>query len=310
MENFHDPAKAARDFLTLVKLWHTVDGLYIWEFVTTLDYEWSVFRGHRRYLWTIWVYSLTRMATLLAVIINMIGVDVSRSMNCQAQVTSELVFAVTACASASLLIVMRTIAIWERNRIVSIVAVGAWLTNVSFLIYNMVKLRSSWAPAQNTCYVVNTDTSKPTILCYLITDIILLLVMLLGLFRLRFEGGMFGLGRLLWRQGILWLLLATIAEVPPSVFILLNLNESWNLMFQTPYMVTMSIAATRMYRSLTNFDSSDITQDAPTFYTASTAKPISTMPIQLNRMEVTVHKHSEQYPNMYSSKDEQSYDEP
>jgi hypothetical protein len=28
-----------------------------WEFVTTLDYEWSVFRRRRQYLWTIWVSS-------------------------------------------------------------------------------------------------------------------------------------------------------------------------------------------------------------------------------------------------------------
>ena len=26
-----------------------------WEFVTTLDYEWSVIRGHRPFRWTIWV---------------------------------------------------------------------------------------------------------------------------------------------------------------------------------------------------------------------------------------------------------------
>src|SRR5579863_3789960 len=26
-----------------------------WEFVTTLDYEWRVFRGHLPYRWTIWV---------------------------------------------------------------------------------------------------------------------------------------------------------------------------------------------------------------------------------------------------------------
>ena len=26
-----------------------------WEFFTTLDYEWMVFRGHIRYRWTIWV---------------------------------------------------------------------------------------------------------------------------------------------------------------------------------------------------------------------------------------------------------------
>ncbi len=26
-----------------------------WEFVATLDYEWSIIRGHRPYRWTIWV---------------------------------------------------------------------------------------------------------------------------------------------------------------------------------------------------------------------------------------------------------------
>ena len=26
-----------------------------WEFLTTLDYEWSVIRGHRPFRWTIWV---------------------------------------------------------------------------------------------------------------------------------------------------------------------------------------------------------------------------------------------------------------
>jgi hypothetical protein len=29
--------------------------IFSWEFVTTLDYEWSVFRRHRPFRWTIWV---------------------------------------------------------------------------------------------------------------------------------------------------------------------------------------------------------------------------------------------------------------
>ena len=27
-----------------------------WEYVTTLDFEWSVIRRHQRYRWTIWVH--------------------------------------------------------------------------------------------------------------------------------------------------------------------------------------------------------------------------------------------------------------
>jgi hypothetical protein len=97
MVNYRDPAKVARDICTfalssvsetwrsssfsifftgtVVKLWHTVDGLFMWvfpvtktykphvaypsifswEFFTTLDYEWSVFRRRRPYQWSIWV---------------------------------------------------------------------------------------------------------------------------------------------------------------------------------------------------------------------------------------------------------------
>jgi hypothetical protein len=87
--------------------------------------------------------------------------------------------------------------------------------------------------------VPNLHISKLNILVTLATDIILLLIMFFGLLRLGFhERSAFGLGRLLWKQvgryfslavvffayivvrihkGVTWLLVATIAEVPPAV---------------------------------------------------------------------------------------------
>jgi hypothetical protein len=65
-------------------------------------------------------------------------------------------------------------------------------------------------PNQGACGVSNTGSSKPTLLSYPITDIVLLFMMLLGLFRLRLEGGMFNLGRLLWRQVWFSLLLISV----------------------------------------------------------------------------------------------------
>jgi hypothetical protein len=34
---------------------------YSWEFITNLDYEWDIIRGHRTHSWTIWVCSDTRI---------------------------------------------------------------------------------------------------------------------------------------------------------------------------------------------------------------------------------------------------------
>ena len=90
------------------------------------------------------------------------------------------------------------------------------------------------------CGVPNLHISELNILVTLATDIILLLIMFFGLLRLGFhERGTFGLGRLLWKQvsywcfslvlvfsaymtihirkSVIWLLVATIAEVLPAV---------------------------------------------------------------------------------------------
>jgi len=93
MVNFNDPVVISRDFFAAVKLWHTAYGLYIWEFFTTLNYEWSVIRGRRPYRWTIWLYSLTRVATLVSAINVMIGFDTARPINCQLWVTFSLMSA-------------------------------------------------------------------------------------------------------------------------------------------------------------------------------------------------------------------------
>jgi hypothetical protein len=256
MTNYNDPLVLEADFWALVKFWHALDGLYIWEFVTTLDYEWSVIQKRRPYRWTIWLYSLTRVATLMALITNMIGFDVDRQINCQLWVIFELIFSYTAFASASLLIVLRVIAIWNRNKIVSAISLAIWATNVGFLIHGITRLQGTWSPLTSTCLVPNTRASELNIIVSLITDSLLLIIMLIGLFRWRFEeGNTSSFGRLLWTQGIIWLFLATIAYVPPVVVIALNLNAPFNLMFQTPALITMSIAATRLYRSLSDFNS-------------------------------------------------------
>jgi hypothetical protein len=90
--------------------------------------------------------------------------------------------------------------------------------------------------------VLDIHSTKLNTITTLVTDIALLLIMLIGLLRLGFhEPGVYGLGRLMWRQvrvsallaspsrgslfadtlplrkGIVWLFLATIAEIPPVV---------------------------------------------------------------------------------------------
>jgi len=134
MVNFHDPIVITKDRLAVLKLWHVMAGLYIWEVVTTLDYEWSVLRGHRPYRWTIWIYCLTRVAALTAITLNLISDNVMSRFNCEIEIIFELIFGYLAFATASLLIVLRIIVIWNKKKIIIAIATILWVINVALII--------------------------------------------------------------------------------------------------------------------------------------------------------------------------------
>ncbi|KAH9956525.1 hypothetical protein BC827DRAFT_752812 [Russula dissimulans] len=306
MVNFRDPAEIAQDQLAVTKLWHAMAGLYMWEFVTTLGYEWSIIRGHRPYRWTIWIYSLTRVAALMGVILSLVGDDVTAPYNCEIENIFQFGFGYLAVASASLLMVLRIIAIWNKNRIITAVVITVWMINVLFLIYGITQIRATWTPDESTCSVLNIESNKSNVIVTFSTDIVLLVIMLIGLLRLGFhERSTFGgIGHLLWRQGLIWLLIATLAEVPPAVFICLNLNDPYNFMFTITSMVSMSIAATRTHRQLADFLSvrNDFPNNPDRFQKnrlTLSSKPASFFP--QNHMGMAIHTARERYQTPLSS---------
>ena len=60
------------------------------------------------------------------------------------------------------------------------------------------QVRAGWVPELSACGVLNPDSFKLSITSMFITDIVLLVIMLVGLLRLRLHN--FGLGELLWKQ--------------------------------------------------------------------------------------------------------------
>jgi len=311
MVNYHDPAVIVQDSLVAIKLWHTVSGLYIWEFFATLDYEWSVIRGRRPYRWTIWIYSLARVAALGSIILGFILVNNTRPINCQAAYSIDVVLSLLSMSASSLLIAFRAIAVWNRNRIVVAIAIAVWGIDNALLIQCAARLRFAWAPVQQTCLPENTDISTLNLIAMLVTDVTLLVIMLVGLIRLsHHDGGAFGLTQLLWRQGVIWLALATAAEVPPVVFIILNLNDPLNVMFQPPSWITMVIAATRMHRSLVDFahESTHVVstykspQDSSLLVADSKLTP--TVSIPLDQMEMDVHSVVSEHPTPQMGNDD------
>jgi len=260
-----------------VMLRHVFYGVFFWEFFTTLDYEWKVIRGRIPYRWTIWIYSVSRLACFVALIISAVRINATTPFNCQVLVSLDLVFASLAFAAASLLIVLRISAIWNRNKDVMALATSVWAINIGFLIQDAVLSRTIHSSLKLlipplSCMVEDSLSNRLVLISMAATDIILLLIMLMGLLRMRHDGyATFGLAQLLWKQGVIWILLATLVEIPPAISALLNLavrdTAVTYLMafrpqgFGLPTFVTMIIAATRMHRSLVVFATPDDVTD-------------------------------------------------
>jgi len=123
-----------------VKLLHVCAGVYIWEFVTTLDFEWEVYTGRRPWRWSFIVYVTTRVLALLCFIISLVGFNLEREFSCNAWLRIVLFTAWFAASSASLLLVLRGVAIWGRDIRIVILTGSFWLVNLAGALYALTRL--------------------------------------------------------------------------------------------------------------------------------------------------------------------------
>ncbi|KAH9961993.1 hypothetical protein BGW80DRAFT_1563901 [Lactifluus volemus] len=260
MVNWTDPVVLFDDYLALIKLDHALAGIYIWETVFTAGFELDVLRRKRPYRWTIWLYLGTRYTALLGFILFLIETDASGSkFPCQPLEIMTFASAYISWAFASLIIVLRVIAIWNRNVSVSFLATATRFM-ISFFISHLKGL-TTMEPSYNAftgnCVILHLHKSLINAAGILVVDVVLL----------EFNWYMASslpTGRALLpffpriltsTKCIIWLVLAGIAEVPLVVFLILDLNDPWNDMFTGPIIAIMSIGAARMYRSLCQYGS-------------------------------------------------------
>jgi len=248
MVNWQGPTLLLNDYIALVKLNHVMAGLYIWETVLTAGFELDVLRGKRPYKWTIWLYLGTRYTGLLAFVCFFVYVD-AHGIPCQPFITAFFALGYASWAFASFIIALRVIAIWSRNGIVSLITFAVLSGGITLNIRRLVTITGTYNPIVGSCIVLRTHRSLVNAFGILVVDVVLFLAMLIGLLRHGISGGIW---KLLYQQCIIWMALAFIAEVPVVVFFILNLNDVWNEMLVGTALAILSIAAARMYRSLSD----------------------------------------------------------
>jgi hypothetical protein len=72
------------------------------------------------------------VATLVGVIVCLATMDVTTPINCQPLVLFSIILFYLSASTASLLIVLRIIAIWKRNKVVVTLAITVWGISIAF----------------------------------------------------------------------------------------------------------------------------------------------------------------------------------
>ncbi|KAH9002786.1 hypothetical protein EDB86DRAFT_2827162 [Lactarius hatsudake] len=209
MTDWKSPAVIAAEYFALIKLCHAMSGILFWEFVTNIGFEYSGLHGEAKVSLVIFG---ARWCPLFCVITILVGFDSVNQINCQAYGISVFLFAHVSIASASALIVLRVVAIWGLNKIATSIASIAWLANTGTLIHSVVVVHAAWSDSEGCCKITNPSETKINIPVTLVTDVVLLVLMLIGLLRWEYAHHRGGIWWLLYTQGLAWMIIVTLAE--------------------------------------------------------------------------------------------------
>ncbi|KZV85085.1 hypothetical protein EXIGLDRAFT_265553 [Exidia glandulosa HHB12029] len=251
-------------------------GVYIWEFLITLPFDFQFFLRKRPFRWTFVAYALTRYLMLLALIAAIRMSNVLTPVNCTTWNRIVYTCAHACFALASLLLFLRVVAISDRNIYIILFLGAFYLANLGTLIHGATLSRAIFVPELWLCGATNTVASRVNVWMSFGFDLACLAIMLTVL--LRAPGG--GLWRLLVNQGTIYFIVATLSYLLPAIFLALDLNDAMNEIPQTISLVTMVICASRMYRTLSTFDP---TSDTRTFVGSGLVLTLPTLSTETRR---------------------------
>ncbi|KZW03904.1 hypothetical protein EXIGLDRAFT_663273 [Exidia glandulosa HHB12029] len=245
MVDWMSPEEIARDADAFSKLMFALFGLYVWEMLTTMRFELSILNGSKRFQWPLVFYFLLRYSLFFALLGLIITLSVRTQIDCQTLYTFIQWAGNTSIATASLCLMLRTIAVWERKLIVVLPLVALHLGQWAILLHSVVSVRATWVPAANTCVVTgNSPTMLNIVYFYTMSfDFVILCTTCMGLLM---SSSRSSLWQLLFRDGIVYFLVTFCSNLVPATLNLLNLNPVMNVITAVPAATVSTIAATRL----------------------------------------------------------------
>ncbi|XP_006463260.1 hypothetical protein AGABI2DRAFT_194141 [Agaricus bisporus var. bisporus H97] len=267
MPDWSSPAELRKDADAFAKLMHSILGIYLYEWLISLDFEWDFIRGKKTFRWPMIFYFLNRYLFLVAMILMAVSLDSIKVLNCHALYIFEQLAGNACIGLASISLSIRTMAIWGWNKYLVgsfiVIILGHWS-----LIFQGAQLKVTWIPGSG-CFPVETH-NRIFVVIFIYAMCFDLLILSLTTYKLvnRLSGndamGKSKLAHVIFRDGLIYFVIAFVANVLATIFMALNLNSIISIIFNVPAALGCTISACRAVRRLTNFS-----QNAPEVYSAS-----------------------------------------
>jgi len=226
-------------------------GLYIWEWFTSLGFDWDYISGKRKFRWPMIFYFLNRYCLLFALIGIAIALNVTTEINCQGLYTFNQCFGNAAIGLASINLSLRTIAIWDQRWYICVPLVAVILGHWSLLLHGIL-LKADWDPVQG-CIITSTDTRLLSI-TFIYSMAFDFTVLSLTAYKLLLPaGGKSRLVSLIFNDGLIYFVIAFLSNLLATIFMLLNLNPVMSIIANVPAAIASTIVACRAVRRLTNY---------------------------------------------------------
>jgi len=270
MPDWQSLPELQKEGVIFAKFMHALLGLYIYEWFISLDFDWDVISGKKTFRWPLFFYFANRYLLLFALIGIAIALDTTTKINCQALYTFNQLAGNAAVGLASINLSIRTMAVWSQNKYIIgflvLLILGHWS-----LILQGVLLSASWVDGVG-CVITSTNNRVLAAtfiysMCFDLTVLFLNAYKLLGINSVNQGFGTSRIAKMIFEDGLIFFIIAFLANLLATVFMVINLNQIMSVIFNVPAAVATTIVACRVVRRLTNF-----THQGPEVYAASTSQ--------------------------------------
>ncbi|ESK92565.1 hypothetical protein Moror_4364 [Moniliophthora roreri MCA 2997] len=250
--DWKSPAALTRDAAAFGKFMHVLFGLYAWEWFTSLDFDWELLRGKRRFRWPLIFYLLGRYCLLIALAATVASLNLTKPVDCTSLYLLIQIMGGMSIALASGNLAIRTIALWRGYKFVIFTIIAMMLAHWGLVFRISVLISASWVDDQG-CVIVNNMAGLIRV-TYGYTMGFDFAILCISAYKLGTAPGKRSeLVQLLWYDGLIYFVVAFLANMIALIFAILDLNPVMSVIANVPATTISMIAACRAVRRLSLF---------------------------------------------------------